>query len=516
MATDDEGAATTSAAASITVTSTSPPSGDELEAPNATMVVDADAGDWAGIPLEAITEYNVALPPPSSSADNSGVFAVAWDEDYLYVSAQITDDEYDVGGSSGIWNLDGIEVLIDGLNNKSTTFLADDHQIFVRADGVIQADGYTGGNAIMAAGTQTADGYYLEVAVSWAFVNGNAPQEGRVYGFDLAVNDRDNEDIEHQLMWKYAPYHYDDTSGWGEIILTGAGTPPTNQAPSVTLTSPSDGATFQAPADVTLTASASDADGSVAQVEFFAGTTLVATDTDGGDGWSATWPSVPAGSYTLTAVATDDEGAATTSAAATITVSDPAPGGQQSIALAEGWNLVSSYIAPPDASMEAIFADIGDNLEEVRDGVGGVYDPSESTNTIGDWDPLQAYLVSVQQPVTLTLEGEQLSPESNPIPLATGWNQVAYLWDESLPVEDVVASLGSDLVIVKDGAGKVYYPDFGINTLGMMVPGEGYKIFVAQQTTLVFPSNATPQTRVLGAAANPGARDAGAVSSSNQ
>ena len=92
-----------------------------------------------------------------------------------------------------------------------------------------------------------------------------------------------------------------------------------NSQPTVTLTQPSDGATFTAPANVTLAAVASDADGTVAKVEFFNGQTKLGEDTSAP--YSFTWSGVGAGTYTLTARATDDLGGVTTSVASTVTVS---------------------------------------------------------------------------------------------------------------------------------------------------------------------------------------------------
>lgn len=102
---------------------------------------------------------------------------------------------------------------------------------------------------------------------------------------------------------------------------TGSPTPPT-----VTLDAPADGARFTAPATITLTATANDADEGVAQVEFFADQMPVGTDTT--NPYSATWRSVPAGTYRLTAVARDRGGASTTSAARTITVASSSQTGR--------------------------------------------------------------------------------------------------------------------------------------------------------------------------------------------
>src|SRR5687767_256755 len=56
-----------------------------------------------------------------------------------------------------------------------------------------------------------------------------------------------------------------------------AGPDPPNQPPGVTLTAPANGTMYNAPATITLTANASDPDGSVARVDFYQGGTLVGT-----------------------------------------------------------------------------------------------------------------------------------------------------------------------------------------------------------------------------------------------
>jgi hypothetical protein len=84
------------------------------------------------------------------------------------------------------------------------------------------------------------------------------------------------------------------------------------------LSSPSNGASFVAPANITLTATANDTDGSVTKVEFFEGANKLGEDTT--SPYSFPWNNVAAGTYTLTVKATDDRGATTTSAVITISV----------------------------------------------------------------------------------------------------------------------------------------------------------------------------------------------------
>jgi len=91
-----------------------------------------------------------------------------------------------------------------------------------------------------------------------------------------------------------------------------------NVPPTVALTAPSNGASFTAPVNVTISAAASDSDGTVSKVDFYSGTTLLSTVTAAP--YAYTWANVPAGTYSLTAKATDNLGAATTSSAVSITV----------------------------------------------------------------------------------------------------------------------------------------------------------------------------------------------------
>jgi uncharacterized repeat protein (TIGR01451 family) len=92
----------------------------------------------------------------------------------------------------------------------------------------------------------------------------------------------------------------------------------TNKAPTVSLTSPLNAATFNAPANITLSGNAADSDGSITKVEFFRGTTLIGTSTAAP--YSFVWNGATAGSYSLTAKATDNDGAVTTSGSVAITI----------------------------------------------------------------------------------------------------------------------------------------------------------------------------------------------------
>ena len=99
-----------------------------------------------------------------------------------------------------------------------------------------------------------------------------------------------------------------------------------NAAPSVTITNPADNAsfrTFGGPATVNIQATASDSDGSVTNVQFFDGLASLTNDTTIPFSFSA---SLALGAHTLTATASDNLGATTTSAIIHVSVSRYLPG----------------------------------------------------------------------------------------------------------------------------------------------------------------------------------------------
>jgi hypothetical protein len=132
-----------------------------------------------------------------------------------------------------------------------------------------------------------------------------------------------------------------------------------NVAPTVTLTSPPNNANFVAPATLTLSATATDSDGTVSKVDFLrGGSTLIATVTT--SPFTYTWTNVAAGTYSLTAKATDDKGAATTSAAVIAKANNP-----PSVTLTAPANN-SSVVAPANVTLQATASDTDGTIAKVE------------------------------------------------------------------------------------------------------------------------------------------------------
>lgn len=102
------------------------------------------------------------------------------------------------------------------------------------------------------------------------------------------------------------------------MMLTANGGGVSNQAPNVSFSTPSNGASIEAQADLSVVVSASDTDGDVASVDLYLNDVFVRQELIGPYEWGSASPeadsallSLGVGSYDLKAIATDDDGATT-------------------------------------------------------------------------------------------------------------------------------------------------------------------------------------------------------------
>ena len=112
-------------------------------------------------------------------------------------------------------------------------------------------------------------------------------------------------------------------------------------------------------------------------------------------------------------------------------------------------------------------------------------------NDIGNWNLFEGYQVYMSQAEILEITGAKIAPESTPIPIKAGWNIISYIRDNQMLIETALASItdNSNLVIAKDNLGNVYFPEFGIDMIEFMKPGQAYQIYVLSNDNLQYPAN---------------------------
>ena len=112
-------------------------------------------------------------------------------------------------------------------------------------------------------------------------------------------------------------------------------------------------------------------------------------------------------------------------------------------------------------------------------------------NTINNLTDGEGYQIKMGAGDLLEIEGD-LIPSDFEMFMASGWSYIAYLHQESQDAESMMAPIADNIILVKDGAGSVYWPFIGINALGggsgMMMPGQGYSVKVYDNQVFSYPS----------------------------
>lgn len=203
------------------------------------ITVDADEAEWANVPkhkmrLEVASSPAVAI---SNKFDLSSYFKILWDDDYLYVFANILDDEINTNGTE-LFERDGFEIYLDGDNSKNLGVRppdifpppaydsSDDFFRFIPGEGsALSAYDIIDGSNFEFAIQTTSNGWNLEVKMPFAdLIDFPAPAvAGHVFGLEFQTNDNDGDVRNNFLKWHSAlDESFFDPSLFGEAVLFNA------------------------------------------------------------------------------------------------------------------------------------------------------------------------------------------------------------------------------------------------------------------------------------------------------
>ncbi|MBI3882388.1 MAG: Ig-like domain-containing protein [Verrucomicrobia bacterium] len=279
-ATDNQGAVTTSAAVSVRVGAVGTPvfwRGINFGG----NAVNIEGNQWMGqaaaeangltFPTRPFTSTSTVTPVPAAAGDlNTMLNSCAWAQNGFTISQAVSNGDYQVY----FWVMENYQA-----NFRDITF---------KVEGSIVA-------------TQVGKGWTVG---QWS-----------KYGpFDVTVTDGVLSVDLTKVAWD------PEVMGMAIYRVQAAN----NHAPTVTLTAPSDGATLAGPANIALSATATDGDGAVSRVEFYSGSTKLVEKTSAPYTFSVT--NVLPGNYAFLAVAYDNLGTVTISTTAFVTVVSPSVG----------------------------------------------------------------------------------------------------------------------------------------------------------------------------------------------
>lgn len=162
-------------------------------------------------------------------ADAQAQASLMWDQEYLYVFAQVKDGALDKS-SSQAHEQDSLEIFIDENNHKSAAYEEDDKQYRIN---YTAEQSYNGEKClaenIQSAANTTDDGYVIETAIRWTDIT---PAGNMEIGLELQINDAAGGQRIGTLSW------YDESGqGWsspavfGTAILKDYVTKPEEDAP---------------------------------------------------------------------------------------------------------------------------------------------------------------------------------------------------------------------------------------------------------------------------------------------
>ena len=158
-------------------------------------------------------------------------------------------------------------------------------------------------------------------------------------------------------------------------------------------------------------------------------------------------------------------------------------GSCQTLNIPQGWSGISTYVQPQPPDVVNMFAPILPDLVILMSKTG-YYWPATNTNTIGNWNAYEGYVIKILNDVTLQVCGSSVTSTS--VNLNTGWNLIPVLSSVNVSAATVFGPLPC-FVVAKGIPAGVYWPAYGIYTLGSLEPGKAYWVYVTCPCTLTYP-----------------------------
>jgi len=311
----------------------------------------------------------------------------------------------------------------------------------------------------------------------------------------------------------------------GKMIFTLAeATSGTNNSPIVSMTSPSSGSVVMLGTTQTLSASASDPGGSIALVEFFDGDVKIGEDSSAP--YQINWQPSAIKSYSIKAIATDNENNKSSSPSVNIIVNNESScvvtsSEAQQGSFSDGYSvyfetigdrvILNFELLDSDKNANAVVAyawketPFGEiQMERVA---GKEFSTTLSNQTPGSTISYACKFaftggMSVTKYFTYEVgsefceapcdENQEDLPNSQTLNLPSGWSMFStYIVPADTDISTIIAPLvqNNQIIIVKDNSGMAYLPEWNFNAIGELNPKQGYLTKTSEACTLELSGN---------------------------
>lgn len=166
---------------------------------------------------------------------------------------------------------------------------------------------------------------------------------------------------------------------------------------------------------------------------------------------------------------------------------------EQNITLNEGYNWISIYVTPNDASLSAIFKDNTGEIDNVIANYGfSQYNGAGWSGSLAEMEVGNMYKVQATVDTQTCVIGHQADPTKVEMPINYGWNWIGYNCGNYNSLENAFADLNPTEgdIVKSQNAFSVYSDGEWIGTLRLMTPGMGYnyKSLATGATTFHYPN----------------------------
>jgi hypothetical protein len=167
----------------------------------------------------------------------------------------------------------------------------------------------------------------------------------------------------------------------------------------------------------------------------------------------------------------------------------------QNLYIMKGWSGISTYLIPGNRNPEVMFHPVMIDLVILQN-YQGVLWPVQNINTLGNWDFQNGYIVKFCADVGMRIYG--YDPAQNWVALDAGWSLMPVLSKTVVPVS-ALDSLNENFVLAKEVAGwGVYWPEYGINSIGMLLSGKAYYVMMSEAGEVEFTGMKSSSTTLTG------------------
>lgn len=187
------------------------PEKKEYLARGAAKTIDGDLSDWNSLPYAETAMYTEADPfsHKGGAADGSVRFGLSYDDKYLYVGAEVTDDELLAVASSRPYNQDAFQVLIDGRTEGISSYGTSLSGVLYLGMSPHPGDSantkpFTSGKApegLLGVTVKTGKGYNTELAIPLSYLAEQQGGDWKTVRINVGVNDFDNDYSHRTNLW---------------------------------------------------------------------------------------------------------------------------------------------------------------------------------------------------------------------------------------------------------------------------------------------------------------------------